>query len=76
MADSTRRLPSNAPGPFYVDEECIDCDMCRAIAPGIFGLDEELGKSRVQTQPSSPEEFAVADEALSNCPADAIGRET
>jgi ferredoxin len=75
MADAKLRLPSNAPGPFYVDEECIDCDLCRANAPGIFGYDEQLGKSRVQVQPVTPEEIAVAEEALSDCPVDAIGRE-
>jgi ferredoxin len=76
MANPTQRLSSNAPGPFYVDEECIDCDMCRAIAPWIFSLDENVGKSRVQKQPCNAEEFAAAEEALEGCPVGAIGRES
>jgi hypothetical protein len=27
MADKTNRLSLNAPGPFYVDDTCIDCDL-------------------------------------------------
>ena len=36
MADVGSKFEGNTPGKFYVDEECIDCDICREIAPTIF----------------------------------------
>ena len=36
MADKDCRLPDNAPGRFYVDDQCIDCDACRETAPDFF----------------------------------------
>ena len=36
MASIADRLPDNAPGDFFVDRTCIDCDTCRRIAPAVF----------------------------------------
>jgi len=36
MANLEKRLPENAPGDFFVDSTCIDCDACRQIAPAVF----------------------------------------
>ena len=36
MADSDDKVPENAPGKFYVDSTCIDCDACREMAPDNF----------------------------------------
>ena len=36
MADAGSKFEDNTPEKFYVDEECIDCDLCREIAPIIF----------------------------------------
>ena len=33
MADRDDKLPENVDGPFYVDSNCIDCDLCRENAP-------------------------------------------
>ena len=35
-ADPNARVEENAPGPFYVDSTCIDCDVCRDAAPANF----------------------------------------
>lgn len=37
MANPNKRVPENAPGDFFVDSTCIDCDTCRQIAPQVFG---------------------------------------
>jgi hypothetical protein len=37
MADYRKRVPENAPGHFFVDSTCIDCDTCRQLAPQVFG---------------------------------------
>ena len=73
MADKIIKTSKNVPGAFYVDETCIDCDICRETAPGTFRRDDTEGVSYVWKQPTTPEELALAQEALSGCPTDTIG---
>ena len=73
MADRTHKTPLNVPGPFYADDTCTDCDLCREIAPGIFRRDASEGVTYAWRQPSTPEEHALAQEALQACPTDTIG---
>jgi ferredoxin len=73
MADRTLKTPRNVPGPFYVDETCIDCDLCRETAPQFFQRDDTEGVTYVWKQPATPEEYALADDALQACPTDTIG---
>ena len=73
MSDRTHKTPLNVPGPFYVDDTCIDCDICRETAPGIFRRDDAEGVTYVWKQPATPEEHALAEEALQSCPTDTIG---
>ena len=75
MADRTQKTPNNVPGPFYVDETCIDCDICREKAPAIFRRDDESGFSYVWRQPTTGDEQALADEAMASCPTDTIGND-
>ena len=75
MANHAERLPQNIPGRYYVDANCIDCDLCRATAPGVFARDDEIGFSIVQRQPLTPEEIALAEEAREGCPGEAIGND-
>ena len=74
MARIALRLPGNAPGDFFVDETCIDCDACRRLAPGIFAPDS--GQSVVARQPASEDETLAAEVALIGCPTASIGTET
>ena len=73
MADKNSRLPQNAPGPWYVDSTCIDCDLCRETAPTVFRRDEDNGNSIVFHQPETEEELKLAEEAKDGCPVEAIG---
>ena len=34
MAVMANRYFENVTGKFYVDNQCIDCDLCRETAPG------------------------------------------
>ena len=36
----TDKSPRNVPGPYYNDNTCIDCGICRDIAPEIFHRDD------------------------------------
>lgn len=75
MAEKADRLPQNAPGAYYVDSSCIDCDMCRTTAPQFFKRDDEIAFSVVYRQPSNPEELLLAQEALEGCPTESIGND-
>jgi len=73
MAEKSNRLPENAPGKFFVDDQCIDCDACRATAPDNFTRNESKGYSVVFKQPEHEEERKLCVEALEGCPVEAIG---
>lgn len=75
MATLLERLPQNAPGRFYVDSSCIDCDMCRTTAPEFYRRDDEAGVSYVHRQPASPEEIEAAQHGLESCPTESIGND-
>lgn len=73
MADRTDKVESNVPGKYYVDSNCIDCDVCRETAPENFKANEDEGYSYVFKQPENEEEEAQCQEAMESCPVEAIG---
>jgi ferredoxin len=75
MADLANKFPENVPGRYYVDDQCIDCDLCRQAAPKNFKRDEESGHSFVFQQPQTAEEETQCDEAMRSCPVEAIGND-
>jgi len=75
MADPKDRLLENVPGAWYVDSQCIDCDVCRVTAPGNFQRSEDKGYSYVFSQPEGAEEDAQCQEAMDSCPVEAIGKD-
>lgn len=75
MAERNLRTPENVPGHYYVDDTCIDCDLCRSTAPNIFRRHEAGGYTYVFHQPATPEETAVAELARQACPTETIGND-
>ena len=73
MADIADKVPENAPGRYYVDDQCIDCDVCRDTSPSNFTREDDNGYSYVYKQPETPEEAELCEEALMACPVEAIG---
>jgi glyoxylase-like metal-dependent hydrolase (beta-lactamase superfamily II)/ferredoxin len=71
MADLRRRLEANVPGEFFVDSSCIDCDLCRQIAPAVFRAEGDT--SIVHHQPVGSAEARRAEMALVTCPTASIG---
>ena len=68
MADAANKYPENVDGKFYVDDQCIDCDLCRETAPANFKRNDDGGHSFVYKQPESPEEEALCKEAHGRLP--------
>src|SRR5205814_1535319 len=75
MADAANKYPENVDGKFYVDDQCIDCDLCRETAPANYKRNDDGGHSFVYKQPESPEEEALCKEAMEGCPVEAIGND-
>ena len=75
MADRNDKVAENVKGSFYVDEQCIDCDACRDVAPGFFTRSHDNGYSYVYNQPSTEDEKELCMAALEDCPVEAIGND-
>lgn len=61
---------ANAPGNLFVDESCIDCDVCRWMCPSTFG--RKGVKSIVTEQPEDDESKLRAYAAMISCPVGSI----
>jgi len=75
MADPNDKVPGQPGGRYYVDTQCIDCDLCRETAPANFMRNDEEGFSFVYKQPATDEEETLCKDALDNCPVEAIGND-
>ncbi len=75
MANRLDKVSESAAGKYYVDTQCIDCDVCRVTAPNNFEREENKGYSYVFRQPATPEEDAQCQEAMDCCPVEAIGND-
>jgi ferredoxin len=53
MADIANKYAENVSGKFYVDDQCIDCDLCRETAPANFTRIDDGGYSYVFKQPTT-----------------------
>ena len=73
MARVSARVEGNAPGDFFVDDSCIDCETCRILAPGVFERSDRLAQSIVGHQPSSAADGLRARMAVVSCPTSSIG---
>ena len=70
--DLRLRDQNAVPGPIWVDSQCLDCELCREIAPSLFRRNEQEGTSYVFRQPDTEEEKKQAEEAIWGCCVEAI----
>lgn len=75
MADKTQKWEDNVPGAYYVDKECILCSLCTDIAPDNFVESDDGDHDFVYKQPVNDEELQQCEDALEQCPVDAIGND-
>ena len=73
MASRDDKVPENAEGRYYVDTQCIDCNLCIDTAANNFAHNEEAGYAYVSKQPKGDDEEAQCKEAKEACPVEAIG---
>jgi len=73
MADPTDKCDGNAPGKFYVDNTCSACMVCTESAPDFFKMTDDEEHAFVCKQPTTPDEAEACQEAMDECPEEAIG---
>ena len=71
MALARLRRSENVVGDFFVDSSCIDCDLCRQIAPDVFV--QAGDQAAVHAQPVDDRTEFAALKALVTCPTGSIG---
>lgn len=73
MASADEKWEDNVAGKYYVDKECILCSLCVDVAPNVFRESDDGDHDVVYQQPTSEEDVEAADDAMEQCPVDAIG---
>jgi glyoxylase-like metal-dependent hydrolase (beta-lactamase superfamily II)/ferredoxin len=73
MARASDRIAENVDGDFFVDSSCIDCDLCRQLAPATFARSQRKAQSYVHHQPEDDIARHRALMALVTCPTSSIG---
>jgi ferredoxin len=73
VASAADKYEDNAPGAFYTDTQCIDCELCQQTAPNFFARNSTGGYSYVFCQPQTDEDKALCEQAIEECPVAAIG---
>ena len=76
MARRDMRHPAGAPGSWFVDDRCIDCDAARHVAPGLIARNPDDGVSVFVRQPETEQDLAMAWRAVLVCPTRSVGHET
>ncbi len=71
MALAARKHWMNVAGPWFVDDTCIDCAVCREHAPEIFA--DAGDASYVARQPATADELRRTWLSLLACPVGSIG---
>ncbi|HEV2802862.1 MAG TPA: ferredoxin [Pyrinomonadaceae bacterium] len=72
MSNGIRKHPLNAPGKYYVDQDCCTSSAaCVDVAPEHYKMDADYNVY-VSKQPGTPEEEALCREGMEGCPVAAI----
>jgi hypothetical protein len=62
MATKADKWAQNAGGKFYVDQQCIDCDLCRETAPAFFTRHDEGGVPPAGFTPVNRPGFFISED--------------
>lgn len=75
MAEASNKVADNVEGEYYVDEQCISCEVCVSIAPDNMKMKDDGSYAFVYKQPENDEEKEACEQAIQSCPVDAIGND-
>jgi ferredoxin len=66
------KLPNNVPGKYYTTDDCDGCAYCASVAPDNFDYEKSTNTYYVARQPEDATQEEFLQEALDDCPVDAI----
>ena len=69
------KLPNNVPGKYYTTDDCDGCAYCASVAPDNFDYEKTSNTYYVAHQPEDIVQEEFLQEALDDCPVDAIRAE-
>lgn len=75
VGTNAKKLPNNVDGKYYVTEECDGCAYCASVAPDNFEFDKSTNTYFINKQPATQEEMEFVQEAMEDCPVDAVQAE-
>ncbi len=70
--NASRKLANNVDGKYFVTEECDGCAYCASVAPENFEFDKATNTYYISKQPENQEELEFVQEAMEDCPVDAV----
>jgi len=73
LANIENKYPENVNGSYYVDDQCIACEVCPDEAEDNFKMNDDNSHAFVYKQPEDNAEEEECASALAACPVDAIG---
>ncbi len=73
MAELSEKWEDNAPGKYYIDQNCTLCAVCVDIAPKNIKESDDGDHCIVFKQPENDEEIEAMKESIEECPTEAIG---
>ncbi len=73
MASKENIVKENVAGKYYVDDQCISCELCVSTAPLCFKMAGDGSHAYVFSQPKGFEEGEACRESMGECPVFAIG---
>ncbi len=73
MASYTDKNEFNATGKYYVDTQCIACEVCLKEAPTFFSMNDNFVCAFVSKQPQNKHDIGLCETVLELCPVEAIG---
>jgi len=73
MANKGGKVSENAPGKFYVDDQCIACGVCEGSAPENFKMNDDGSHAFCYSQPADDAQKSNCVSALESCPTSSIG---
>jgi ferredoxin len=68
------KLPGNVEGEYYTTGDCDGCAYCASVAPENFDFERGRNGYYVSKQPVTREEKEYVQEAMEDCPVEAIRR--
>lgn len=70
--NEAKKLPNNVAGKYFVTDECDGCAYCASVAPDNFEFDKATNTYFIGKQPATQEELEFVQEAMEDCPVDAV----